>query len=412
LLNLLDAFGAFAPVREIAEKSFAFRSTHRSIDRLQQNRESLVRTLMETVTADDARISLDDLRGYERLVSVMDRLQTNTPATRAEHRISWLRQAAIPGRVITQGRSAKRLYMILSVNGEKVTAMRDDGQGATLEIGRISRIYETKYPLKDKSIEQAFFDVFEGRNKALAEPKPAYKAQTDQTFEILNTAMQGIVTKNGSDVQGIFVDSVTTVEKIVRIERDIEFLKEEIWFPFEQRARVLDHFGYLDFDAEVVTERGKWLADVRVDKPLLVGEALGRGLFENFLTATAAGFMAAVAADADRSYGEMHCSTRMLDTIGEFDGVLYDVGRIELRFGVPPVEDINISAAAAAEAWANGWEWEKLVERTQAEEGDLVRLLSRTGESLLQVGKLQKSNKAAAEVANAAAEAVLREPVR
>src|SRR5262249_36477071 len=152
LLNLLDAFGAFGPVRAIAEKSFAFRSTHRTIDRLEQNRESLTRALTEDTSANGSLVSFDDLRGYERLAAAIDRLQTNSPATRAEHRYSWLRQNATPGRIVTQGRSAKRLYMVLSVNGDKVTAMRDDGQGAALEIGRINRIYEIKYPLKDNTI--------------------------------------------------------------------------------------------------------------------------------------------------------------------------------------------------------------------------------------------------------------------
>ena len=41
----------------------------------------------------------------------------------------------------------------------------------------------------------------------------------------------------------------------------------------------LAKFGYLDFEAEQVTERGRWLADLHVDRPLLVGEALERGLF-------------------------------------------------------------------------------------------------------------------------------------
>jgi superfamily II RNA helicase len=102
----------------------------------------------------------------------------------------------------------------------------------------------------------------------------------------------------------------------------------------------------------------------------------------------------------------------MLQIIEEFDQVLFEVGSVEAKAGIEPVEDVNISAAAATEAWANGWEWERLVERTEAEEGDLVRLLSRTGEALLQIGKLRDSNKPAADVANAAAEVVLREPVR
>jgi hypothetical protein len=35
---------------------------------------------------------------------------------------------------------------------------------------------------------------------------------------------------------------------------------------------VLDQFGYLDFTAERVSERGKWLADLRVDRPLLLAK--------------------------------------------------------------------------------------------------------------------------------------------
>jgi superfamily II RNA helicase len=408
LLNLLDAFGAFAPVREIAEKSFAFRSTRQHIGRLEQRRESIVNSL----STRDERLTIDDFRGYERLSSVIQRMQTATPASRAENRSAWLRANVIPGRVVTQGRSAKRLFIVINVSGDKVTAMRDDGQGTTFEIARINRIYDQTYKLREEAIEEAFFDVYEAKNKPLNEPKLSYKVQVDGAFEILNSALQRLTENHDKDALAALAESVRQVEKIEQIERDIEFLKEEIWRPFESRAKVLDHFGYLNFAGEVVTESGKWLADVRVDKPLLIGEAIRRGIIESLQVSTAAGFMAAVAADSDRSYGEMHSSDRMLDVIEQFDEVLYQVGAVEMRFGIPPVEDVNLSAATAAEAWANGWDWDRLVERTQAEEGDLVRLLSRTGEALLQVGKLKTANKLAASVANSAAEAVLREPVR
>ena len=55
---------------------------------------------------------------------------------------------------------------------------------------------------------------------------------------------------------------------------------------------------------------------------------------------------------------------------------------------------------------------QELVDRTKAEEGDLVRLLSRTGEALMQIAYLKNSNPNAAEIARAAAEAMFREPVR
>ncbi|HYY98327.1 MAG TPA: hypothetical protein VE642_07045, partial [Pyrinomonadaceae bacterium] len=57
-------------------------------------------------------------------------------------------------------------------------------------------------------------------------------------------------------------------------------------------------------------------------------------------------------------------------------------------------------------------DWPTLVRRTRAEEGDLFRMLSRTGESLLQVSNLQAEHPAAARVAAEAAAVVLREPVR
>ena len=60
---------------------------------------------------------------------------------------------------------------------------------------------------------------------------------------------------------------------------------------------VLDRFGYLEFTSERVTDRGRWLADLRVDRPLLVGEALQRGLFAELDATRAAALIAALVAD-------------------------------------------------------------------------------------------------------------------
>ena len=193
---------------------------------------------------------------------------------------------------------------------------------------------------------------------------------------------------------------------------DERSIGQRIWRPFEKRARVLAHYGYLDIDAEQVTESGKWLADLRIDRPLLVGEALKHGLFDDLTPGLAAGLMASVASDADRSYGEMHASRRMNDILTEFEEIVYEVSGVEWKTGIEPVEDINYSAAAAAERWTAGMDWDELVDRTKAEEGDLVRLLSRTGEALRQLAHLKDASAAAAAIAFAAGDAILREPVR
>jgi superfamily II RNA helicase len=175
---------------------------------------------------------------------------------------------------------------------------------------------------------------------------------------------------------------------------------------------VLDHFGYLDFRTERVTESGKWLADLRVDRPLHVGEAMRRGIFQDLAPRTAAGLMASLAADSDRNYGDLYLSNELLSVISDIEEIILDVSNTEWNAGIDPSEEINLSAAAAAERWAGGMTWTDLVNRTKAEEGDLVRLLSRTGEALLQISNLKDSNPEAALTARETAAIILREPVR
>jgi ATP-dependent RNA helicase HelY len=194
--------------------------------------------------------------------------------------------------------------------------------------------------------------------------------------------------------------------------QDDQKIGNRLWRPFEKRARVLAHYGYLDLENEKVTETGKWLADLRIDRPLLVGEALRHGMFDGLKPQHAAGLMASVASDADRSYGDMHATRQMDDILSEFEQIVFDVSGVEWKTGVEPMEDINYSAAAAAERWTAGMEWDELVDRTKAEEGDLVRLLSRTGKALRQLANLKDSNKTAASIAFAASDAILRDPVR
>jgi superfamily II RNA helicase len=122
--------------------------------------------------------------------------------------------------------------------------------------------------------------------------------------------------------------------------------------------------------------------------------------------------MAALAADSDRNYGELYLSDELLDAVSSLENIIYDVSNVEWKHGIEPAEEINLSAAAAAERWAGGMAWTDLVNRTSAEEGDLFRLLARTGEALMQIAYLKDAKPEAATIARQTAEAILREPVR
>ncbi len=418
LLNLLDAYGNFAQVREIAEKSFAFRETAHQIAKLEKTRDHRKSDLNKKLEGNEFGLTIDAARAFERLTSSRNRLQEKSPETRAEIRQTWLRENVRVGRIVTKGRNRKRFFLVLNVFGEKVVAMHETGKGATLALGQIGTVFAKEYDLEERSLDQAFYDIYEDKNPALEEPKLSLqRSDSDEAEEILARAIEELLPENLSEndkrsASQLLWETWEDAEFITKIERDIEILRGEIWLPFENRARVLNHFGYLDFTSQQVTEKGKWLADVRVDRPLLVGEALRHGLFEELDPKHVAALMAALAADSDRNYGELYLSDKILTVLTKFEDIVYEVSNAEWKFGVEPAPDMNFSAAATAEVWASGADWNDLVYKTKAEEGDLVRLLSRTGEALLQIARLKNSNPKAAAIAYQTAEIILREPIR
>lgn len=408
LLNLLDAFKSFSQVRDIAEKSFAFRDTSRQIGKLERKCEERKNQLLEKLSGD---LTAEQARGFERLISAKNRLNEKLPLIRAEIRANWLRENVQSGRIVSQGRSGKRFFLVLDVYGEKVSAMKEDGGGTSFPLNRVSRVYAKKYALNAEAAEKAFYDIIEDKNPPIDEPKHIFKTgDNEDTIAIIDSMLMLIAPDKEAEIK--LYDTWNDAEFLERTERDIEYLRSGVWFPFERRAKILHHFGYLDFPGQKVTEAGKWLADVRVDRPLLVGEALKAGLFQDVEPAQVAGLMAGLASDGDRNYGELHLSDKILTILDKYEQIAYQVADIEWKNGVEPAQELNYSAIATAEAWAKGMSWDDLVSKTKAEEGDLVRLLSRTGEALMQVAQLRKTQPEAAELASQTADIILREPIR
>ena len=273
--------------------------------------------------------------------------------------------------------------------------------------------------MNEESIAAAFEDV-RLRGKELLVPEPRLRDAQAEEAGALNTfddAIENLLPLhlNPPDkvrCSQLLWDLLETAEDYERATRRIERLRNEIWEPFEQRARVLSIFGYLDFEAEKITERGRWLADLHVDRPLLVGEALEVGLFDSMEPKQMAGIIAALTADEDRDYGEMELGDEIVTSLARFEDVGFKVSEEEWKHGIEPAPELNFSAAGAAVHWAGGADWSTIVRETRAEEGDLFRMLSRTGEALLQIAGLRRSHPQAAQMAASVAEAVLREPIR
>jgi superfamily II RNA helicase len=419
LLNLLDAYGNFAQVREIAERSFAHRDAATQIIALQKVIVETEQRIEQKLRETNCRISVNELKGFERLVSARTQLLDSKPQSRAEVLHRWLDEVVQVGRVVAIGRSGKRLVLITEKREGNVRGLREDGRSASFALERIGRVYSPVYRLKEEFIEEAFAEI-RRRGKELVIPEPRLKDAQDEESNALNLLDQLIekILPLETDAQkrqsctetlwGLLGDA----EDLERATRRTESIRTQVWQPFAQRARVLASFGYLDFEAEKVTERGSWLADLHIDRPLIIGEALQAGLFTSLDFVRTAAIVAALTADEERDYGALELEDALVNSLAQFEEIGFRVSSEEWRVGVEPTPELNFSAAATAARWASGTEWTTLVRETRAEEGDLFRMLSRTGEALLQVAGLRKSHPEAARIAAIAADAILREPVR
>jgi superfamily II RNA helicase len=419
LLNLLDAFGTFAQVREIAERSFAHRDAVRNLVQLEKTRDASANKIDVALKEAGCELPVSTVLGLERLIGARARLQEAKPQTRAEVFSRWLNNVVKPGRVVGIGRSGRRLVMVTEYRDGNVRGVREDGSTASFPQERIGRVYSPIYRLREHDIESAFEEIHErSRDLVLHEPRlrDVYEEETD-ALQILDDSIENLLPAHITGPDRLRCTQVLwelheTAEDYERATRQINALREEVWLPFEQRAKVLSVFGYLDFEAEKVTERGRWLADLHIDRPLLVGEALESGLFNSLDLKQLAGIMAALTADEERDYGDLELDDEIVTSLSRFEDIGFKVSAEEWKYGVEPAPELNFSAAGAAVLWAGGVEWSEVVRQTRAEEGDLFRMFSRTGEALLQIAGLRRTHSQAAQMAAAAAEVVLREPIR
>ena len=68
-------------------------------------------------------------------------------------------------------------------------------------------------------------------------------------------------------------------------------------------------------------------------------------------------------------------------------------------------------AALALYRWAKGWDWNRMLETTQLDEGDLAMLIYRTADHLRQLAGLGETHPSLSEAARNAVKIIHRDPV-
>jgi len=190
-------------------------------------------------------------------------------------------------------------------------------------------------------------------------------------------------------------------------------VRQVLWEDFLRHKTFLGDTGFVD-EEDRLTWIGKYAAQLRLDHPILVAEAIRSGAFEGVSPAVLAAMIGTFVGGSERREGlddELKVSNReVTQRVGRLQKDLRDLLRLlkKHRFDTP---EIPHWPAQTLYLWAKGVSWDALLRTVPLEDGDLAMLIIRTADHLNQLVGLRGSHPDLAEVAGQAVPLILREPV-
>lgn len=190
--------------------------------------------------------------------------------------------------------------------------------------------------------------------------------------------------------------------------RNLEFL----WDDFLAHLRFLQVEGFVTQDGQL-TEDGIWASKLRIDAPLMVAHCIREGLLPKrdpiLLSAIMAAFVNEKEFD-DSAIPKQLLPLKLTRTFSTLKKELrpFSARMLSNGFNVP---SLYLQPAATMFSWAQDEPWDNLVKRSAFAEGDLARLVLRTGENLRQLNGLRHTFPEIAQSSEKAAELILKEPV-
>ncbi len=186
---------------------------------------------------------------------------------------------------------------------------------------------------------------------------------------------------------------------------------KNLWPDFLHHLHFLQKTGFVTETGEL-TEDGRWASQLRVDQPILIAECFKQALLPQADPGLLAGVIASFVNEResnDRIARKIIPNQLKRALSGLIRGISPFVRQmIAEGFEVRPM---YMRPAAALFAWASGQSWEKVLQISELEEGDLAMLILRTADNLRHIRSLSQVFPEAAESAALAVEAILREPV-
>ena len=182
---------------------------------------------------------------------------------------------------------------------------------------------------------------------------------------------------------------------------------------FNRYLEFLKETGFVDPENRLTAD-GRWASSLRLDHPLLIAEAIRRGIFDRATPPTLAALIAPFVVDKIREVEVISKRPRELGELrARFTQMVRRLDPSQRLKRIRGFETLQIQfwPAACLRLWAWGMAWDDLIRLTSIEEGDMAMLVLRTADHLRQLFDLDKTHPDLAQTARKALPMILREPV-
>lgn len=196
-----------------------------------------------------------------------------------------------------------------------------------------------------------------------------------------------------------------------KLKKDIENAKDIFWNKFLSHRSVLNQFGYLKDDYP--TPPGVMTSQIRGENELFLAEIIRSHVLENLTPAELAAVVCAVTTEDLRAdiYCQTPLSLAVRRTLNLIKNIKRNVDKVQKDNDIDSPLYINSYYSAMIEMWANGADWETLLDQIEMGEGDIVRAFKRTVDVLRQFCVISEVPEALAFSAREAISAIMREPI-
>lgn len=212
----------------------------------------------------------------------------------------------------------------------------------------------------------------------------------------------------------VLEDQVQRLQKRLKnLNRQLEQESNWYWQQFLKHYHLLQEIGFIGVDNRP-TPPGELTAGIRAENELYIAQLILSGTLKGLTPSALAAVACSVVNDSTRDniFSRVPLSEEARACLQEVHGIKKQLYRLQNKYHLQTEMTINPIASGLVEAWAQGFAWQQLIQSTNMDEGDLVRVIRRAADLLRQLSRNDQVDSVLSDTARVALKALNRDPVK